>query len=245
MKFFVPFNFEAKVVRFYLKFLGRNVEPVDLEDFLRDPCEYLGTGQPMTFAVEVLLSGNGWERTQHVTLCYTGRDYTKSGGERFASVVQKFVANGPPKTVTLLGLHFLGNQMMSLLVLFPQQWHRHAASLYFENGVPEGNERVQGQFGLATYHVSLPFFLNGGCKYKNEDLKQAQEKSPEAYCNEKSFYEWLGQMVMALKKDFPLQWENLHSLPDLKTDTTAAARETEALEYVSKYLKHTEEKVYM
>ena len=247
MKFFAPLlpKVSLKVVGFYLKFLGRNVKPVVLDDFLKDPYEYLRTNQPMTFAVEVLLFGNGWERTQHVTLCYTGRDYTKSGGERFASVVQKFVNYGPPKTVALLGLHFLGNQMMSLLVLFPKEWHRLAASLYFENGVPEGNEKVQRQFGLATYHVTLPFFLNGEFKFMDGDLKQAQEKSPEVYNNEKSFYEWLGQMAMALKKDFPLQWENLSSLPDMKTDTTAPTRETEVLQYVSKYLKDTEEKVYM
>lgn len=234
----LPKNVFPKVVGFYLKFLGRNVKPVVLDDFLKDPYKYLETNQPMTFAVEVFLFGDGWERTHHVTLCYTGRDYTKSDGERFASVVKKFVNFGPPKKFDLLGLHFLGNQMMSFVVVFPKKWHLFAANLYFENGVPEGNADVQHRFGLPTYHVTIPFFLKGEFKFMDSDLKQAQEKSSEEYKNEKLFYEWLGQMVMTLKKDFPLQWENLSSLPDMKTDTTAPTRETEALEYVSKYLKN-------
>lgn len=77
--------------------------------------------------------------------------------------------------------------------------------------------------------------MNGEFKFMNGDFEQSYEKSHEAYENEKSFYKWLEQMVMMLKKDFPFQWNNLSALPDVKTDKTALIRETEALTYVSQY----------
>lgn len=69
MKFFAPLlpkNVSLRVVGFYLKPIGRNVKPVILNDFRKDSCKYLKTNIPMTFAVEVLLFGDGWERTQHI-----------------------------------------------------------------------------------------------------------------------------------------------------------------------------------
>lgn len=241
MLFFLPLNKELAllpvVCGFYLKYLGRNVQPVSLTDFLKNPYQYLCDNRPMTFAVELHLFGKGWDRSQHITLAFTGRKYSVADAKRFAGVVSKFVKRGPPKRVELLGFHFLGNQMLSLVVAFPKVWHKFASELYFENGVPEGNAEVQRKFGMPTYHVTMPFFLKGKFKFMEDDLKQAGEKSDDCLKNEKLFYEWLKVVVETFPKYHPSQWANLSTLPDMKADKTAAFRENEALVCVSEYLQ--------
>ena len=191
----------------------------------------------MTFAVEIILYGEKWVRTQHITLAFTGKEYTETQAKRFAGVVSKFVKRGPLKRVELLGYHFLGNQMLSLVMAFPKVWHDYASKLYFENGVPEGDADVQRKFGMPTYHVTIPFFLKDKFKFLQDDLKQAGEKSDDCLKNEKLFYEWLKVVVETFPKDYPSQWANLSTLSDMKADKTAAFRENEALVCVSEYLQ--------
>lgn len=207
------------IVGFCLKPVGRGESPIDLGDFCKNPNVY--KGKPLTFSILVILYG----KVRHITLCFTGKEYSKYNFDTFAKVVKDFINFGLPKKIYTVKIHLLGNGMWSFAVGFNKDFYVFAQKKYQENGV------MEGKLSTATYHITLPYFIKGGFKFMDNDIKEAANEEEAKI--ERVFYRYLEK----LQKDWEKTPEYFDVLKTYKDQDNDKKREEDTQKCVLKYVE--------
>lgn len=207
------------IVGFCLKPVGRGESPIDLKNFCENSSGFIG--EPLTFSILVILYG----KVRHVTLCFTGEEYLNDKFDTFAKVVKDFIEFGLPKKIFTVKLHLLGNGMWSFAVGFNKKFFEFAQKKYQENGV------MEGKLSTATFHTPLPYFIEGGFKFEDNDIKQAANKEEKNV--ESIFYRYLKK----LQDDWEKTPEYLKVLGTYQDKDNDKKREEDTQKCVLKYVE--------